>query len=631
MFTEKTEAILSPIDLSGNEHSNFLSDSPWHAYLFDAKSHLGMHIYPILFFWLWLCTSTAQTPAYLRYGVTDGLPGNLVYCGLQDSRGFLWFGTDKGLARFDGSRFRTYSMADGLPDLEVLNMKEDTKGRIWLFCFRRKPCYLYQGQVITEKQDLLLAKIGFAGGSYNISEDSSGGIWHFEPSYKAYRMGESEITSYSFPKGAAALQKIGSDYLVIGTHSIMKFTPGRQIEIIYQLQSDYRLPSIGVSKNHILYSYTDKLLLLEWEKGKIKKTMELPHPSGQVYTDRKGRFWVCSPTLGAVCFDNARQDLSNPVTYLPGKKVTAMFEDKQGTYWFCTNDEGVLALPKNTPVTYAKSFLPSSNIRTISKNDAGQILIGDDIGNVHLIRGTTISTIPFGAVDGYNLIRQIIPVANDGFWAASDESLLYCADNYLRAIRHNLPHSLKSIAIQNDKIWIASASRLGYVRPKENMSSQDVIKARFTSVCHDGNNVWAGSMEGLFSQADSFQTNWGEYFPELKSRITTINRADADHIWVVTPESGLLSVAVKSGKITGVEVVNKRLKQPIHNVQSLYVEPNGNIWLATNRGVYGLSRDGRIIHFNRYDGLADDDVNAVLVHHDTLWTGTVAGLTRVHT
>lgn len=600
------------------------------AYLFDAKPHLGMHIYRILFFWLWLYTSTAQTPAYLRYGVMDGLPGNLVYCGLQDSRGFLWFGTDKGLARFDGSRFRTYSMLDGLPDLEVLGMKEDTKGRIWLFCFRRKPCYLYEGRIYTEKQDSLLAKVDFAGGTYNISEDSSGGIWHFEPSYKAYRIRNNKITPYWFPKGTAALQKVGSDYLVIGTHSVMKFTADQRVEIIYQIEPNYGLPSIGVSKNRILYSYTDKLLLLEWKNGRINKLMELHHPSGQIYTDRRGRFWVCSPALGAVCFDNARQDLTNAVTYLPGKKITAMFEDGQGTYWFCTNDEGVLALPKNTPVTYRKGILPSNNIRTLSGNAAGHILAGDDVGNVLVIRGGAIQTIPFGAVDGYNLIRQIIPVGNDGFCAVSDESLLFCRDNYLHTLRRDIPYGLKSVAIQDDKIWVASASRLGYVRQENDLPYTDVIKARFTSVSmDDAHNVWAGGMNGLYSQADSFQFNWGDRFPELKSRIATISRADSNRIWIVTPEFGLLSVAVKSGTVVGLEAVNKRLKQPIHNTQSFYTEPDGTIWLATNRGVYGLKQDGRTTHFNRYDGLADDDVNSVLVQNDTLWVGTVAGLTRI--
>ena len=88
---------------------------------FTRNIHLmrfGWTIYLIFFFNL----LAAQMPAYLHYTVQDGLPSNLVYCGLQDRRGLLWFGTDKGLACFDGSRFRIYSMADGLPDPEIPGM-----------------------------------------------------------------------------------------------------------------------------------------------------------------------------------------------------------------------------------------------------------------------------------------------------------------------------------------------------------------------------------------------------------------------------------------------------------------------------------------------------------------------------
>ena len=78
---------------------------------------------------------TAQTPAYLHYVVSDGLPSNMVYCGTQDHQGLLWFGTDKGLASFDGTRFRTFGMKDGLPDPEVLNVWEDSRERLWICCF----------------------------------------------------------------------------------------------------------------------------------------------------------------------------------------------------------------------------------------------------------------------------------------------------------------------------------------------------------------------------------------------------------------------------------------------------------------------------------------------------------------
>ncbi len=121
--------------------------------------------------------SIAQEPAYIHYGVEDGLPSTLVYHMLQDKKGFLWFATDKGLARFDGTRFKVYTMKDGLPDPEVLYMFEDSQERLWLSCFQKKPCYFQNGEFHTAENDTLLSKSEMKTGIYTFYEDKNSFIW----------------------------------------------------------------------------------------------------------------------------------------------------------------------------------------------------------------------------------------------------------------------------------------------------------------------------------------------------------------------------------------------------------------------------------------------------------------------
>jgi ligand-binding sensor domain-containing protein len=45
---------------------------------------------------------------YRHYGIADGLPTEIVECTYQDSRGFIWFGTEHGCVCFDGHTFKTY-------------------------------------------------------------------------------------------------------------------------------------------------------------------------------------------------------------------------------------------------------------------------------------------------------------------------------------------------------------------------------------------------------------------------------------------------------------------------------------------------------------------------------------------
>lgn len=90
----------------------------------------------VLFFTVcWGIIAYAQGYSYKRYTVDDGLPTNAVYGGIQDSRGYIWFYTEKGIARFDGYEFKTYNKQDGLPTNDIFYMTEDEYGRFWFSSF----------------------------------------------------------------------------------------------------------------------------------------------------------------------------------------------------------------------------------------------------------------------------------------------------------------------------------------------------------------------------------------------------------------------------------------------------------------------------------------------------------------
>src|SRR5678815_2107773 len=62
----------------------------------------------------------------------EGLPQNTVNVILQTRDGFLWVGTSGGLARFDGVRFRTFGLKDGLRSVHILSFLEDRHGILWV-------------------------------------------------------------------------------------------------------------------------------------------------------------------------------------------------------------------------------------------------------------------------------------------------------------------------------------------------------------------------------------------------------------------------------------------------------------------------------------------------------------------
>ncbi len=97
----------------------------------------------------------------IHYSTKDGLPSNTVYCAVQDDDGFIWFGTDAGLSRFDGVDFINYGLKDGLPDMEILNFHKDHKGRIWIYTFNGKLCFIEDGEIYSAKNTSFLEELDF--------------------------------------------------------------------------------------------------------------------------------------------------------------------------------------------------------------------------------------------------------------------------------------------------------------------------------------------------------------------------------------------------------------------------------------------------------------------------------------
>lgn len=94
----------------------------------------------------------------------NGLPSNKVHYVFEDSKGYLWFGTENGVARWDSKNWVYYTIKDGLPNNEVLYIFEDSKRRIWFSTFSNELCYLKNDTIFNRKNDKRLEKINIIKG-----------------------------------------------------------------------------------------------------------------------------------------------------------------------------------------------------------------------------------------------------------------------------------------------------------------------------------------------------------------------------------------------------------------------------------------------------------------------------------
>ena len=84
--------------------------------------------------WAWALDPRADLRRYahLSWQTDSGLPQDSVHVILQTSDGFLWLGTERGLARFDGLDFVTYDKRNGLPAAFIQCLFEDRSHNLWV-------------------------------------------------------------------------------------------------------------------------------------------------------------------------------------------------------------------------------------------------------------------------------------------------------------------------------------------------------------------------------------------------------------------------------------------------------------------------------------------------------------------
>lgn len=76
--------------------------------------------------------AVAQVSLFQNLTTRDGLPSNYIFDACEDARGYLWLGTDKGLATFDGFHWKLYTTEDGLPGNYISTVLQAGADGLWI-------------------------------------------------------------------------------------------------------------------------------------------------------------------------------------------------------------------------------------------------------------------------------------------------------------------------------------------------------------------------------------------------------------------------------------------------------------------------------------------------------------------
>ena len=84
---------------------------------------------------------------YTNYSTKNGLPSNHVYRITQDVKGFIWFITDKGMVKYNGTDFKKFTIREGLPTNDIWNIATTPNDKVWYFSKSPKIGYIKKDSV----------------------------------------------------------------------------------------------------------------------------------------------------------------------------------------------------------------------------------------------------------------------------------------------------------------------------------------------------------------------------------------------------------------------------------------------------------------------------------------------------
>lgn len=302
----------------------------------------------------------SQNPYHITIDKTSGLPSNSVYDIFQDSKGFMWFATGKGLCRYDGNDFKLFT-ADFQTSKSGSCIAEDAFGRIWYANFDGFLYYVEKGSLkaLPQKTSLGYYRFGIIQNNLFLIQPEAILVYDL----KSLKVKAKHIINDKEVRFCYATKE---KFYVLGNYL---YELGNKNGIKkYKLPEDFYAeiitPIINTWNQKLIINSKSTAIYYSFEKGKFSKfklNNSIDFTQNTAITD--DAIWICTPN-GMHKIDL----LSNQnKTYFTDQNISYILKDKHNNYWISTLNKGVLFIQD-----FSNNFIdlqPRPNSLSLGKNE----------------------------------------------------------------------------------------------------------------------------------------------------------------------------------------------------------------------------------------------------------------------
>ena len=559
-----------------------------------------------------------------------GLSQNTVFQILQDRQGFMWFGTQHGLNRYEGTRFKVYKKDNSTLGRNFITaLHEDRRGDIWVGT--DGGLYIYHPQsdsftdfnklssMQTEIQDLITA----------IQEDEQGNIWFSVENQGLFRYRHTDrqtdcLIDHSRPHAninpfrlhgeTSWIALYGDNLYSFPMEKSQEWQPLRDATANEPFKGDIIYKHVEGLHNRMYIASTRGLTEVDRTSGRCRKLLNAFVRTVQFQDDET--LWA--GTEEGIYIYNLRtgrvshiQTSSQEDRYaLADNAIYSIYRDREQGMWVGSYFGGVNYTPY--PWSYFEKYYPHEGCSEMGRR-----------------------------------VREIVPADDGTLWIGTEDKGLFRFDPVAKQLMpwlpDRLPHNIHGICVEGQTLWVGSFShglyrldlRTNRLKHYQKGEADNTLPANdIFSICRTSQNqIWLGTTSGLAiydPQTDSFVR-----IPELQDKfVYHILEAADGNIWLATYSHGAYCYRVQSRTwhhYPGSGVQNQAL--PSNKLIGLFEDSDRQLWLLTlGEGVcrYRPESDD----FMRCDTLLGVEGNIVYrMMEDTrgdLWCSTNNGLVCYH-
>ncbi len=542
----------------------------------------------------------AQHYIFNRLSISDGLLSNNVRAIWQDKTGYLWIGTESGLQRYDGVRFRTI-----LND-RVEQIVSDSAGRVWIRSGKKVGIF--------NTQTFLFTPVAYEGSKelYNparlwLRKDASGNIF----------VQLTQKNCQYFDAGKGDFSSSNNPFIIPDHIKLLDITEDLNKGRYWIVSSE----GLGYwdKKTRAYYTASNNTqndaLLASSKAGTVISGF---------YIDNNNTYWL--------------QENNNTVSHFRS------YNSLNNTF---TQDAASLNTSEN------KSYFEIYGLKNI--NDSAIAVYGLNYfriqnGESFYNLKTPINNNPYGIA--FNSVSDVVQDKEGIIWVATDNGLYYTS-NVIRNIHvffsQERGRSAVSSLLQDhdNNLWIATWGR-GVFRqpgsfadsiggPVNTINNLDDFTKMAWSLCEDSlGNLWVGCHEGRLIKYN-LQTKKAALYKPSVFQNSAVRQ-------IVKDSKGILWIGLQNGKIFTVNPADKHIPdQSLREICDLngattkmVLINNKHIWVAVNgKGIYVIDTDnGRVIQsidIHKIHNSFIANVRDILQANDTMCFVAGEKLASIHT